>query len=108
MPISLVEAVSRAKDLDLIVWPETMFRHPLVHFRRLIPNRRPTGVSLLARPKIISRGAVRYWTGSFGVPILLGIDTMRATAAETFHYNSAFYFDRTLAIRKSVTTKSIG
>jgi apolipoprotein N-acyltransferase len=87
------EAIARAKDLDLIVWPETMFRSPWFVFEG--DCQPPAAWGVTAREaEDISRDAVRYWMGSFGAPVLLGIDTMRVTPTETFHYNSALYFDR--------------
>ncbi|HEX4144333.1 MAG TPA: apolipoprotein N-acyltransferase [Pirellulales bacterium] len=89
------EAVARAKDLDLIVWPETMFRGPPPWFVFEGDSQPPAAWGVTAREaEDFSRAAVRYWTGSFGVPILLGIDTMRVTPDATFHYNSALYFDQ--------------
>ncbi|HEY1786436.1 MAG TPA: apolipoprotein N-acyltransferase [Pirellulales bacterium] len=91
------EAVARAKDLDLIVWPETMFRGPPPWFVFDRDCQPPAAWGVSAHEaENISRGAVQYWTGSFGVPILLGIDTLHVTSADMLHYNSALYFDRRL------------
>jgi apolipoprotein N-acyltransferase len=87
------DAIARDHDLDLIVWPETMFRSPWFIFEG--DCQPPAAWGVTAREaEDFSRGAVRYWTGAFDAPILLGIDTVQTTPAETFHYNSAFYFDR--------------
>ncbi|HTU24246.1 MAG TPA: apolipoprotein N-acyltransferase, partial [Pirellulales bacterium] len=87
------EAVADGKNLDLIVWPETMFRTPWFIFEG--DAQPPAAWGVTARQaEEFSRTAVHEGTGKFGVPILLGIDTLRANPSETFHYNSAIYFDR--------------
>ena len=89
------EALKRADDLDLIVWPETMFRYPWFQFTG--DTQPPAGFGGTAdEARLFSRRAVQHWVGSFGVPILLGIDTIHFAApppVAPLRFNSALYFD---------------
>jgi apolipoprotein N-acyltransferase len=90
------DALSRADDLDLIVWPETMFRYPWLTFEAGSQPPADSGWTV-QDAEDFSQRAVQSWTGSFGVPILLGIDTIHTTSdrpSEPMRFNSALYFDR--------------
>ena len=79
------------QDLDLIVWPETMFREPL---RSYTPDVRPpegidwTKADLRMRDRRTSTG-VKYMGERYKVPMLLGMDTLVYGAAHVDRYNSA-------------------
>lgn len=88
-------AVRQNPRLDLIVWPETMFRDSLVTYEPDAtppPGWGPTQddfhEQVAARSSYIGQQA--RWLGA---PLLLGIDTARVTGSTTLRYNSALYVD---------------
>ena len=79
------------QDLDLIVWPETMFREPL---RSYTPDvRPPEGIDWtkadLDRAIADLQLALKYMGERYKVPMLLGMDTLVYGAAHVDRYNSA-------------------
>ncbi len=87
------KAVREHADLDLIVWPETMFRYPWFTFDKdFVPPADAgwTPTELEAR----SRQAVEQTVAPLGVAMLLGIDAMHESSAGAERYNSALFFDR--------------
>ena len=88
------KAVREHADLDLIVWPETMFRYPWFTFDKdFVPPADAgwTPAELEAR----SHKAVEQTVVPLGVAMLLGIDAMHESSAGAERYNSALFFDRT-------------
>jgi apolipoprotein N-acyltransferase len=82
------EALQTEQQLDLIVWPETMFRDFWATFADGFEP--PAGERrALDQFKSDRRRQIKFWTGWFNVPILLGIDTRHFTPAGEEHYNSA-------------------
>jgi apolipoprotein N-acyltransferase len=88
-----LEAARKHRDLDLIVWPETMFRYPWYTFDE----------NYVAAPGAISgdeaigrsRRAIENTVQPLGTPTLLGIDTVYATAPNDIErYNTALFVDR--------------
>jgi apolipoprotein N-acyltransferase len=87
------QAVAQNASLDLIVWPETMFRYPWFTFSGdFVPpdDANWTPDQLTAR----SREAVSQAVLPLGVPLLLGIDTVRESRERSERYNSALFLDR--------------
>jgi len=87
------QAVAENANLDLIVWPETMFRYPWFRFASdFVPpaDAEWTPEQLMGR----SREAVSQAVLPLGVPLLLGIDTVRESRAGSERYNSALFLDR--------------
>lgn len=87
-----VAARQAEPHLDLIVWPETMFRFPWFTFSS--DFRPPAGA--LRTPQEVqqeSRDALRYASGILQVPTLLGIDVLHQTPTREEHYNSAVLID---------------
>jgi apolipoprotein N-acyltransferase len=86
------EARTAEPNLDLVVWPETMFRFPWFTFSS---DFRPPAdaVRTAADVERESRDALRYAARILQVPALLGIDTLHQTATREAHYNSAMFID---------------
>jgi apolipoprotein N-acyltransferase len=87
------QAVREHDDLDLIVWPETMFREPWLSFdkdfrpsteARWTPNEAET----------VSRRNVQRLARALDTPILLGIDAWHYRPGGTDHFNTALLADR--------------
>ncbi len=79
-------------DLDLIVWPETMFRYPWFTFSS--DFRPPAGADWTPdQAEGMSRQAVAQAVQSLGAPALLGVDSVHQTPDRTDRYNSAMFFD---------------
>ena len=86
-------ATRENSDLDLMVWPETMFRYPWFIFEE---GYQPAPDTLTAEEAIgRSHRAIANTVEPLGVPLLLGIDTVYGTAAkrEPIRYNSALFVD---------------
>lgn len=81
-------------QLDLMVWPETMFRFPWFTFSK---DFRPPAdaVRTPAEVQQQSRDVLRYASSILQVPTLLGIDSIHETPARQEHYNSALLIDTT-------------
>ncbi len=90
------QAVDGHTDLDLIVWPETMFREPLW---TLTPEASPppgadwTLEDLHQRVEDVQM-ALAYLGNRFKVPLLLGMDTLVFGSARLDRYNSAVLVER--------------
>lgn len=91
-------AVGEHRDLDLIVWPETMFRYPWFTFDKdFIP---PAGADTTpAEIEASSRRAIEQTVAPLDVPCLLGIDTIHEARDHTERFNSALFLDRTGKVR---------
>ncbi|MEX2113239.1 MAG: apolipoprotein N-acyltransferase [Pirellulales bacterium] len=86
-------AVQQRRDLDLVVWPETMFRYPWFTFDDgYVP---PPDTITAAEAIDRSRRAVTNTVAPLGVPLLLGIDTVHGVAdgGEPLRYNTALFLD---------------
>lgn len=89
----LTRAARRAEpQLDLIVWPETMFRFPWFTFSS---DFRPPAEAVRTPQEVAqeSRDALRYAARVLQAPTLLGIDALHETPARQEHYNSALLID---------------
>jgi apolipoprotein N-acyltransferase len=87
------QAVRDHGDLDLIVWPETMFRYPWFTFDKDFeppPDAAWTPAGLEAR----SRQAVEQTVVPLHTPLLLGIDAVHETREQTERFNTALFLDR--------------
>jgi apolipoprotein N-acyltransferase len=85
-------AVKQHRDLDLIVWPETMFRYPWYTFD---DDYKPPAGSLSPQEATErSRRAIANIVESLGTPVLLGVDTVHGTGDRLVRYNSALFTDR--------------
>jgi apolipoprotein N-acyltransferase len=87
------EAVDAHPDLQLIVWPETMFREPWFTFDKDYqppPTARWTPQQVEAR----SRLAVESTVARLDVPCLIGIDAIHHTSGGIENFNSALFTDR--------------
>jgi apolipoprotein N-acyltransferase len=88
------QAVAEHPDLDLIVWPETMFRYPWFTFGAdFVPPADATWTA--AEVTARSHEAVEQVALPLGVPLLLGIDAVHETRERTERFNSALFFDPT-------------
>ncbi len=90
-----MRAVRERRNLDLIVWPETMFRYPWFTFEDGYEP--PPDTLSAAELTDRSRRAVTNTVEPLGVPLLLGIDTVHGLAdgAEPLRYNTALFLDPT-------------
>ncbi len=109
-------ALARSSQLDLIVWPETMFRYPWLHLLDRLASQPPAdfAVATAEQAQDYSRSQVAEWTGSFGVPILLGIDTIQCdkqpigtVAIRCTSIRRVLFLDRRFASRGGATTRCI-
>ena len=86
------QAVKDHPDLDLIVWPETMFRYPWFTFDEKF--RPPADARwTTAEAEASSRRAVENTVAPFGTPFLLGIETVHEKPGGMERYNSALFTD---------------
>jgi len=89
------QAVREHAPLDLIVWPETMFRFSWFEVE---PGFQPpaSGEWTPQQAQAESRKAVGSTARNFNTPLLLGIDTVQFTADadQPRRYNSALFADR--------------
>ena len=89
------EASHRFKGLDLIVWPETMFRDTLLSYdEKAVPSSKWQGTPEefaveLAYYSDRSRQGMIALAKELGVPLLLGVDTSHYTAGGAKRFNSA-------------------
>jgi len=89
-----VRAVTERQDLDLLVWPETMYRGSLVE--RLPGTPPPTSMSeaeYAARLDQNHAGIASLARG-LNVPLLLGIDAVEVNGDENQRFNSALFVAR--------------
>jgi len=88
-------ALSKHSDVDLVVWPETMYRDPLlVHG----PDARPPPdadwtLDDLRAAAASSRSAIESTAARFGTAVLLGVDTIDFGPGTETRYNSAVFVD---------------
>lgn len=86
------QAVREAGQLDLLIWPETMFRDSLIEYdpATVVP---PPGAKWDAEQLADAAHYTRNFIGdtarALGVPLLLGIDTYRYGAGTVESFNSA-------------------
>jgi apolipoprotein N-acyltransferase len=85
--------LEKEKQLDLIVWPETMFRYRWATFTDGYEPLAEEGWTA-ERIKASCGNKIKYWTGWMDAPILLGIDTTHYSPEKTEQYNSALLVDR--------------
>ena len=94
------EAIRRHDKLDLIVWPETMFRDTLYTFDPDARAPKEWGGSeeefrrRLREVAEDSRTEMVWLANHLGVPLVLGVDTYRFTAAGRQRFNSAVLVSR--------------
>jgi len=94
------QALSRYTNLDLIVWPETMYRNPLVTFEPgAAPPEEWTGSAagftrLLDEAGPASRTALAGIARACRTPMVLGVDTLHYARDRVRRYNSAVLLDR--------------
>jgi apolipoprotein N-acyltransferase len=86
------KALQENPNVDVVVWPETMFRAPWCTFEPDFTA--PTDWSMTTEQiESWSRGNVRQLAQQLQRPILLGIDTQHHTSFAIEHYNSALLVD---------------
>lgn len=90
------EAVEKEPDLDLIVWPETMYRDSLLSMSddAVVPpgwqaNIEQIREAVPSRKKLLSQQA-----DLLGTPLLLGLDYLHLGPHRVDHYNSALLVNR--------------
>jgi len=93
-------ALDAYANLDLIVWPETMFRSPLVTSEPNAPppddwNGSPEEFArLLAEAGPASRSSLGSVARGCRLPVVLGVDTLHYGRDRLHRYNTAAYLDR--------------
>ncbi len=86
-------AIEEHPDLDLIVWPETMYRDPWYAFAA--DYQPPADVAWTpAEIETRSRDGIALVVRRLGVACLLGIDTVHYRPGGFDHFNSALLVDR--------------
>ena len=94
------EALAKYRDVDLVVWPETMFREPLITSEPGATKPAEYGSSeaefqkLLAADSAESRRLLAMAAESIGVPLILGIDRYHFGPSGMQCFNSAVYVAR--------------
>ncbi len=86
-------AVRENANLDLIVWPETMFRDPWYVFDAGVAAPADT-VRTAEQIEADSRRAIEITVSTLGVPCLLGIDTVHFKSDGVDRFNTALFADR--------------
>lgn len=86
------QAVEAHPDVELIVWPETMFRYPWFRFDKdYVP---PADADWSpAQLESRSRQAIQQTVSPLGKPFLLGIDTVHQKADGVERFNTALFTD---------------
>lgn len=87
-----LQAVKDAGQLDLLIWPETMFRDSLVEFDAATVRPPPGAqwtVERLADVALFTRQFIGDTGRALGVPMLLGIDVNRYGRGSVTSFNSA-------------------
>ena len=87
-----IKAVQSTKEIDLLIWPETMFRDPLIEFDPATVKPPPGAqwdVERLADVADFTRTFIGDTARGLAVPLLLGIDFQRYGAGTVESYNSA-------------------
>jgi apolipoprotein N-acyltransferase len=90
------EAVGKNGNLDLIVWPETMFRYPLLTYRddvRPAVGEDWTVAQLKAKAAQI-REYIADVAKAYRTPLLLGVETRDFGPGTEDRYNTALHVDR--------------
>ncbi len=87
-------AVAERSDLDLLVWPETMYRGRLVE--RVPGTPPPDDMTEEAYQVRLEQNhaAISTLAKSLDVPLLLGIDTVEVSGNDSRHFNSALFVNR--------------
>jgi apolipoprotein N-acyltransferase len=88
-----MDALRQGKRLDLIVWPETMFRYSWFTFS---DDYRSNHGEAFTPEQLMhaSKQAIENVVLPIGVPMLLGIDRWHHTAGGMLRYNAALFVDR--------------
>lgn len=86
------QAVEEHPDVELIVWPETMFRYPWFRFDKdYVP---PADADWSPEQmEARSRQAIQQTVAPLGKPFLLGIDTVHQKADRVERFNTALFTD---------------
>jgi apolipoprotein N-acyltransferase len=88
-----LRAVDKDRDLDLIVWPETMFRDPWYTFDK--DFRPPSDVRWTPEEaEARSRLGIEATVSRLRVPCLLGVDTVHYKPGRIDYFNTALLVDR--------------
>jgi apolipoprotein N-acyltransferase len=90
------QALRSATDIDVVVWPETMFREPLVTFHddaAPVPGQEWTRKDLEAAHKL-SLDNLAESASALDASLLLGLDRHDYGHKQVWHYNSAVLVDR--------------
>jgi len=92
------QAVRENPDLDLIVWPETMFRYPWLLFDE---DYEPTDPAALSPSEVQTRSheQIARLVMAMGAPALIGIETAHFRRTKLDRYNSALFVDRSGQVR---------
>ncbi|HEV3340019.1 MAG TPA: apolipoprotein N-acyltransferase [Pirellulales bacterium] len=85
-----------AAALDLIVWPETMFRDPLLSCTddAVLPPTWPVSRDQLREDVMYRRREIAQQALDLETPVLLGVDYWQVTSRGLERFNSALFVDR--------------
>jgi len=89
-----VQAVAQDADLDLLVWPETMYRGMLLERAPGSPPPEQFSEEQYERRLEQSRAAISSLARNLNVPLLLGVDTFEVNGEEHRSFNSALFVER--------------
>jgi apolipoprotein N-acyltransferase len=90
------QAMKDHPDLEVLVWPETMFREPLFTYSDDVapPPGADWTVEDLERTAQRNLDFVAETARSLNVPLVLGLDVLHYGPGTTEHFNSAIFVDR--------------
>ncbi len=90
------QAREQAPDLDLIVWPETMFRDALLSASddAVLPSTWRVSLDEFHKEVAWRRRQIAQQALNLETPLLLGIDYLHLTSKGLDHFNSALFVDR--------------
>ena len=98
LSLQAVQQYTASGPLDLVVWPETMFREPLVDYDEAfwIPPGWSRGATLaeLHKGQAESHRALARLVEELGSAVVVGVDTESFAQGQHRFYNSAVWVDR--------------
>lgn len=98
LSLQAVRQYGASGPLDLVVWPETMFREPLVDYDASpwIPPgwSRNAALEKLQQAAAESHGALARLVEELGTAVVVGVDTESFAQGQHRFYNSAAWVDR--------------
>lgn len=91
----LTEEVTSENKIDLVVWPESMFRFDVIRFDEALRNQEPEpGFYSIPEWSEVSNASTAKLVRGFGTKCLLGTSTVHYRKDTVERYNTAGFFDK--------------